>query len=158
MPSTVQVRRATAEEVPQITKLMQEYYAASPVPNPFSVPAMTRYLKALTVPNNSRGTLLVALQPTTPPGQALGGFAVAYLGYNTRALAPQVELADLFVTAEWRRQGAARKLIRGVAAYARQRQASRIIWQTRTSNVGAQTLYNEIATQETGWLHYAMEL
>jgi GNAT superfamily N-acetyltransferase len=66
-------------------------------------------------------------------------------------------LQDLFVDEAARGRGAARALIEGVAAAARERGADRFYWHTQESNTGARVLYDKVA-RFSGFIRYAYPL
>ena len=65
--------------------------------------------------------------------------------------------ADLFTDEAARGRGAARALIEGVAAAARERGADRFYWHTQESNARARVLYDKVA-RFTGFIRYAYRL
>lgn len=151
MTNSIHVGRAQPADLIAVLPLMRAYYAASPVPHAYDDEQMRQWLAPLTDHHSPRGALLVA-----KVRDQLAGFAVCYLGASTRQMTTQVELQDLLVASAFRRRGVARQLLAGVRTYARSQNAQTVIWQTRTSNLGAQALYDEVGEREAGWLHYSM--
>ncbi|MCH4058166.1 MAG: GNAT family N-acetyltransferase [Lactobacillaceae bacterium] len=148
----VTIREATSADAPTLVKLMQLYYGDSPVPHQFSETAMAAHLVRLSQ-SNSVGGLLVAVQ-----NQEIIGFALNYFGFDTRALQRTLTLNDLFVQQQARRQGIARQLIQATFTWAQAHDCVSVDWMTRTSNLSAQQLYNQLAERETGWYHYQHRL
>jgi GNAT superfamily N-acetyltransferase len=66
-------------------------------------------------------------------------------------------LQDLFTDEAARGRGAARALIEGVAAAARERGADRFYWHTQEGNARARVLYDKVA-RFTGFIRYAYPL
>jgi GNAT superfamily N-acetyltransferase len=66
-------------------------------------------------------------------------------------------LQDLFTDEAARGRGAARALIEGVAAAARERGADRLYWHTQEGNARARLLYDKVA-RFTGFIRYAYPL
>ena len=66
-------------------------------------------------------------------------------------------LQDLFTDEAARGRGAARALIEGVAAAARERGADRLYWHTQEGNARARVLYDKVA-RFTGFIRYAYPL
>jgi GNAT superfamily N-acetyltransferase len=66
-------------------------------------------------------------------------------------------LQDLFTAEAARGRGAARALIEGVAAAARDRGADRFYWHTQESNARARVLYDKVA-RFTGFIRYVYPL
>lgn len=147
------IRQAQVSELAQVVPLFDDYYAASPVPHTVDHLALQVFLKTI-VSDERQGQLLLA---ETPTGQ-LVGFALLYRTYDTRKLRPVVILNDLFVAEKVRRQGVARKLMAATFEWAQGQGAVSVVWQTRTSNKGAQKLYHQLGVQEEGWLHFSHEL
>lgn len=76
-----------------------------------------------------------------------------YLFHRTIWMEDACYLQDLFVDEAARGQGAARALIERVAIAARERNASRLYWQTRHNNATARALYDKIAVHR-GFIRY----
>ena len=66
-------------------------------------------------------------------------------------------LQDLFTAADVRGKGVARALIEAVADWARQRNCSRLYWQTHESNATARLLYDKVAVNR-GFIRYDIDL
>ena len=66
-------------------------------------------------------------------------------------------LQDLFTDEAARGRGAARALIEGVAAAARERGADRFYWHTQETNTTARVLYDKVA-RFTGFIRYSYRL
>lgn len=66
-------------------------------------------------------------------------------------------LQDLFTAADVRGKGVARALIEAVAAWARERNCSRLYWQTHESNATARLLYDKVAVNR-GFIRYDIDL
>jgi GNAT superfamily N-acetyltransferase len=66
-------------------------------------------------------------------------------------------LQDLFTDEAARGRGAARALIEGVAAAARERGADRFYWHTQETNTRARALYDKVA-RFTGFIRYVYPL
>jgi GNAT superfamily N-acetyltransferase len=72
---------------------------------------------------------------------------------NTTMRGPACYLQDLFTSDEARGQGVGRALINGVCDRARVAGSTRVYWQTRETNVIAQTLYDKVA-ERSGFIVY----
>lgn len=66
-------------------------------------------------------------------------------------------LQDLFTAADVRGKGVARALIEAVADWARQRNCSRLYWQTHESNATARLLYDKVAVNRS-FIRYDIDL
>ncbi|WP_125579617.1 GNAT family N-acetyltransferase [Lacticaseibacillus suibinensis] len=145
------IRALTVEELPQVVPMFHDYYASSTVPHQFADAELQTFLAGILT--RQQGALLVA----ESAGQ-LAGFALLYLTYETRAMKPLTILNDLFVAAPFRQQGLARALTAASGDWAKAQGCAEMNWQTRTTNLGAQHLYDQVATREAGWIHYAQRL
>lgn len=91
-------------------------------------------------------------------GVALG-FTQLYPGFSSVSARRVWILNDLYVTAEARRRGVARALVRVAQAYARGTGAVRVTLSTGRDNTSAQALYESMGyVRETQMLEYALEL
>lgn len=147
------VREATSTDIQNLMPLVDGYYDVSPVPHTADHEGVMAHVRTLIEPGNPVGGLLVATK-----GETIVGFAFLYYGFNKRALQRTVTLNDLFVDADFRRQGFARELLTATFSWARKHDAISVDWVTRTSNTGAQTLYDQVGERETGWIHYGHQL
>jgi GNAT superfamily N-acetyltransferase len=88
-------------------------------------------------------------------GQLTG---ITHYLFHTTIWAPATcYLQDLFVDPSSRGQGAARALIEGVAAIARERGALRLYWHTQEHNATARALYDKLA-KFSGFIRYEFPL
>lgn len=145
------IHEAKLAELPQVVALFHDYYQTSTVPHDFDDEQMLDFLTDRL--QDGRAGLLVAEE-----AGAVVGFALLYVTQNTRDLAPQLIINDVFVAAEHRRQGLARQLMTASFAWGRQHGAKHVSWQTRTTNAAAQPLYDQLAKREAGWIHYERSL
>ncbi|MDE3282067.1 GNAT family N-acetyltransferase [Lacticaseibacillus casei] len=141
-------RRAMPKDIPHLLPLIQGYYHDSPVPLTIDSPAMAAHLERLRN-DPGLGYLLVAEH-----NEQLAGFAILYRSFDTRTLKPVLIINDVYVAPEFRRRGLARQLMAAAFELAADEGFASANWQTRTSNLGAQHLYDQIGERETGWLHY----
>lgn len=89
-------------------------------------------------------------------GKVLG--LVHYLFYaSTSRLQPICYLQDLFTVPEYRGQGVGRALIEAVYQQAQLAGASRVYWQTQTSNTAGRALYDQVA-EHKGFIVYGREI
>ncbi|WP_203623759.1 MULTISPECIES: GNAT family N-acetyltransferase [unclassified Lacticaseibacillus] len=145
------IRVATVADLPKVVSLFHDYYQTSTVPHEFDDDRMLGFLKERLA--NQQAGLLVAEQ-----GGQVVGFALLYVTQNTRDLAPQVIINDVFVAAQFRRHGIARQLMTASFVWGRQHGAKHVSWQTRTTNAAAQPLYDQLGQRESGWIHYDRDL
>ena len=150
---TISIRVATAADIQAVLPLVDGYYASSPVPHVPNHEKLIQHLTTLIQPNNPFGGLLVAVRHGD-----LVGFAFLYYRFDKRALTPVVDLNDLYVDPNARRLGIARQLITATFEWAKRHGANQVTWMTRTTNVNAQHLYDQVGERESGWLHYGHKL
>lgn len=150
---TMTIRDAQTDDIKSLLPLVEDYYAASPVPHTVNHLKLAEHVATLVQPDNHWGGLLVAER-----NGELVGFAFLYYQFDKRQLIPIVDLNDLFVSANARRQGIARQLMQATFAWAKAHGAATVTWKTRTTNTKAQGLYDQVGQRESGWLHYSHEL
>lgn len=150
---TISIREATIADIQAILPLVDGYYASSPVPHVPDHEKLIQHLTTLIQPDNHFGGLLVADRD----GE-LAGFAFLYYRFDKRALTPVVDLNDLYVDPNARRLGIARQLMTATFEWAKQHGANQVTWMTRTTNINAQHLYDQVGERESGWLHYGHKL
>ncbi|WP_225420704.1 GNAT family N-acetyltransferase [Lacticaseibacillus porcinae] len=150
---SISIREAVVTDIQALLSLIDGYYASSPVPHTPDHEQLTTHITALVQPDNHFGGLLVAER-----NSQLVGFAFLYYRFDKRQLTPIVDLNDLYVDPDARRLGIARQLMTETFAWAKQHGANQVTWMTRTTNVNAQRLYDQVGVRETGWLHYGHQL
>lgn len=150
---TISIRVATTADIQAVLPLVDGYYASSPVPHVPDHDKLIQHLTTLIQPDNHFGGLLVAVRD-----EDLVGFAFLYYRFDKRALTPVVDLNYLYVDPNARRLGIARQLMGATFEWAKQHGANQVTWMTRTTNVNAQHLYDQVGERESGWLHYGHKL
>lgn len=150
---TISIRVATTADIQAVLPLVDGYYASSPVPHVPDHDKLIQHLTTLIQPDNHFGGLLVAVHD-----EDLVGFAFLYYRFDKRALMPVVDLNDLYVAPNARRLGIARQLMAATFEWAKEHGANQVTWMTRTTNVNAQHLYDQVGERESGWLHYGHKL
>lgn len=84
------------------------------------------------------------------------GFVQLYPAFSSVAAKRIWILNDLFVPADARRRGVARALLQGARSHARATGVTRLVLETNTDNLAAQTLYESEDWQREGNLHYRL--
>ncbi|ONM45587.1 GNAT family N-acetyltransferase [Halopseudomonas pachastrellae] len=139
---------ADAERVGVLFDLYRQFYEQAA-----DLPGAIAYLQARLQNGES-----VVLMAETADGQ-LVGFCQLYPTFCSVDMAPICVLYDLFVAADFRRQGIAEQLLTAAGQQAKARGAVRMELATAITNTPAQRLY-----ESTGWVrdevffHYAMTL
>jgi GNAT superfamily N-acetyltransferase len=109
--------------------------------------------RALIADPERAGTQLLARQED---GRAVG-FATLYWTWSTLSAGRLAVMNDLFVVFEARGAGIGRALIRACRQRAREHGAVWLAWQTETSNVTAQRLYERIGAERQELIDYGLE-
>ncbi|WP_321349780.1 GNAT family N-acetyltransferase [Halopseudomonas oceani] len=136
---------ADAEQVGVLFDLYRQFYE-----QPTDPAGATAYLRA----RLQRGESIVLMAQTT--GGELAGFCQLYPTFCSVDMAPICILYDLFVAADYRRQGVAELLLAAAGQQAQAHGAVRMELATAVTNTSAQQLY-----ESTGWVrddaffHYA---
>jgi GNAT superfamily N-acetyltransferase len=91
-------------------------------------------------------------------GDALVGHACLYWTFSSITAVEVVLLNDLWVVPAARGDGVGRALIDHSAAVARERDASKLVWQTQIDNRIAQGLYERMGAQRSALFEYELEL
>ncbi len=149
----ISIHEAATDDIQALLPLIDGYYASSPVPHTPDHPKLVTHMTTLIQSGNQVGGLLVAKRD----GQVVG-FAFLYYRFDKRHLSPVVDLNDLYVDPDARRLGIARRLMTATFEWAKHQGANHVTWMTRTTNVNAQKLYDQVGEREVGWLHYGHKL
>lgn len=90
-------------------------------------------------------------------GGTLLGFAICNEFVPAGGLSKGLYLKDIFVGTAGRSRGIGRVLLDHVAALARERGCTRVIWTTNASNTGAQKLYDAIGARREAKINYVVD-
>lgn len=91
--------------------------------------------------------------------ETAAGFAQLYPSYSSVAMNRLWVLNDLFVAADFRRQGVAKKLVHAATEFARESSASRLVLATEVDNSTAKHLYERCGWQiDQAFDHYYFTL
>ncbi|MBB4743178.1 ribosomal protein S18 acetylase RimI-like enzyme [Actinoplanes octamycinicus] len=130
---TITVRRATAEELPEVATLFAGYLDF------YQRPAPRETIVAFLRERLDRGEAIVLLARTASGEPA--GFVNVYPTFSSLSMAPVWTLNDLFVAPAARRLGVGQALVRACADEARAAGAIGVQLQTAPDNTSAQALY-----------------
>ncbi|SEC23150.1 GNAT family N-acetyltransferase [Paenibacillus sp. GP183] len=86
----------------------------------------------------------------------LVGFATLYFSYSTLRATKIAVMNDLFVTEEFRGQGAAAKLFAACKGYAARNRYANLSWTTAKDNLRAQRFYEKMGGELGDWLTYSI--
>lgn len=141
VPATVD----DAERVGRLFDLYRQFYEQAA-----DLPGAVAYLHARLQNGES-----VVLMAETAEGE-LAGFCQLYPTFCSVDMAPICVLYDLFVAADFRRQGVAEQLLTAAGQQAEARGAVRMELATAISNTSAQRLYEATGwVRDTTFLHYS---
>ena len=129
------VRRATVDDLQQLTVLFDEYrqfYGASS-----NLDQSYQFLKQRF--DNQESVIFIHFKD-----DIITGFVLLYLGFSSVACSTYYILDDVYVTPAYRRQGSARQLIDTAILFARQENALRISLETQKTNHQSHQLYESM--------------
>jgi ribosomal protein S18 acetylase RimI-like enzyme len=143
MCAALTVRQAVLADLDALAALFDEYRQFQG--RPTDVGAARAFLKARF--DHGESVVFLACDGDGDGERRPGGFAQLYPSFSSVSLSRVFVLNDLFVTASFRRRGAASALLRAVEAYAWAMGAARITLNVARENVQAQALY-----KAEGWV------
>jgi len=126
------VRRAKFEDLDQLTILFDEYrqfYGSSS-----NIAESYQFLKQRF--ENQQSIIFIHIKD-----DIFTGFVLLYLGFSTVACSSYYILDDVYVTPQFRRQGAAKQLIDTAILFAAHKNALRISLETQKNNFKSHQLY-----------------
>lgn len=129
------VRRATAEDLPQLAVLFDEYrqfYGASS-----HIEESLNFLKQRF--DNKESVIFIHIKDNV-----FTGFILLYLGFSSVTCSTYYILDDVYVTPNYRRQGSAQQLIDTAIHFARYENALRITLETQKTNIISHKLYEKM--------------
>ena len=129
------VRRATSEDILQLSVLFDEYrqfYGASSSLNLSYNFLNQRFL-------NQQSVIFIHVKD-----DVITGFVLLYLGFSSVACSSYYILDDVYVTPTYRRQGSAKQLIDTAILFARNENALRISLETQKNNHHSKELYEKM--------------
>jgi ribosomal protein S18 acetylase RimI-like enzyme len=146
--SDINVRKASAEDVPQLMELMYGYivdFYKRPCPNEAALKHLVNHL----LDNPSFGLQFVAEKDGL-----LIGFATLYFSFSTLQVKRIAILNDLYVLPDYRGQKVGEKLFKTCVSYIREEGFAYMTWETAEDNFVAQSFYEKMGGQKSAWLHY----
>ena len=145
----LQIRIATVDDVDEAARLFDAYRQFYGRP---SDPAAARAFLAERL-EHRQSMLLLACRD----GQAVG-FTQLYPMFSSVRMAPIWILNDLYVDADARRGGVARRLLDAAAVAAQAAGATRVVLETSRENLPARALYRDAGWDEEDTQWYALDL
>ncbi|MDX2230815.1 MAG: GNAT family N-acetyltransferase [Leptolyngbyaceae cyanobacterium bins.349] len=139
-PSLVQIRAATIADLDQILELIHQKAAFDGVREPLPVTS-TRLRQTLFSDRPCAEVLLAAVNDRAV------GFVLFFPTYSSFLAQPSLWIDDLFVQADWRRQGIGTTLLSAVVNTAKTRNCGRIEWTVATSNATGIEFYQHHGAQ-----------
>jgi ribosomal protein S18 acetylase RimI-like enzyme len=139
----LEIRRAGLADLLQIVPLFEAYrafYGKAP-----ALPEATAFLRERLERDES--VVLVAhvlSAPNDPASSQVAGFAQLFRAQSSLSLGKTMILNDLYVAPEWRRSGAARRLVETSIAHAKSEGALRLELSTQHTNTSARALYDSL--------------
>ncbi|MBI3329001.1 MAG: GNAT family N-acetyltransferase [Nitrospinae bacterium] len=118
---------------------MVNAYARDPMGNGRDLPDHVRNALIPGLRHHPTSMIFLAFQGEEPVG-----IAVCFLGFSTFAARPLINVHDLAVIPEYRRQGVGRRLLERVEAKGRELGCCKLTLEVREDNHSAQRLYREV--------------
>jgi ribosomal protein S18 acetylase RimI-like enzyme len=136
------IRRATEADVKDIARLFDEYRAFYGAVR--DLPGAVAFLQARV----RRGESAIFVAVPDHPSSAPVGFVQLYPSFTSVGMRRLEIVNDLFVMADWRRSGVARRLLAAAIAYARDVGAAKVALSTAPTNAAAIALYLSVGFRE----------
>jgi len=146
----LKIRPALAEDAAAVGRLAQQfagYLRSLGDTTEFNLTA-ERYLRDGFGPRPAFGGLVAEVE-----GKVVG-YLLYHFGYDSDAAARNLHIADLYVDAATRRQGAGRALVSAAASIAVKAGAQEMIWSVYHANKLAATFYENLGAQRTTDVFY----
>jgi len=86
------------------------------------------------------------------------GFCHLILHANTWSLQPFCYLEDMFIDADFRRQGIGRAMLNHIMDMARENRWARVYWTTWENNAAARALYDQVAGGPDSLVRYTVRI
>jgi len=142
-PETVEIRSATAEDVPQLLEMVRELAEFERLSDQV-VATEEDYHRALFGESPAAEALVAEWE-----GQPIG-YAIFFTTFSTFTGRPGLWLEDLYVRPDNRRRGLGTRLLREVAEMAGERGAGRLEWSVLDWNREAIELYEKLGGEILG--------
>ena len=140
MNDSLEIRSATAEDIPVILSLIRELATYEREPN--AVVATEDSLREVLFGSRPAAQVLLASANTEP-----AGFAVYFYNFSTWLARPGLYLEDLFVRPALRGKGYGRALLTRLAQIAQQRGCGRMEWAVLDWNDPAIQFYRKLGAE-----------
>jgi GNAT superfamily N-acetyltransferase len=143
------VRKATADDVEEIKRLMAEYitFYESPMPPDSQLNDLIQMLLL-----EEKGVQFIALQN----GKALG-FATLYYLFSSLRAQKVTEMNDLYVVESARGTKVAAALFEACKQYSQSQGFGFMAWKTARDNKRAQRFYEKMGGHAGDWIRYSIE-
>lgn len=151
MNQNIVIRPAEIQDLPSLSKLMQEYitvFYKQPEPGDEELKGLIQHL----LDNPAAGLQFVA-----EDNGDLVGFVTLYFTFSTLRVKRQAILNDLFVLPEARGKKIGENLFKTCLSYIRTNDYCSMVWETGKDNRVAQSLYEKMGGKQSDWLYYEIE-
>ena len=146
----LKIEKATIDKVGDLLMLFgkyQDFYGASVIKN-----SNEEFLKDV-LSGSEKGIFHVAYFDNQPVG-----FSGVYFSYSS-VLAKKIAIInDLFILTDFRKQGFGRLLIDETINFLKEGKVVNIRWCTKSDNLDAQNLYNNLDVGKSDWIHYDLKI
>ena len=149
LPSSVNIRPATASDIPELLALMKALAEFEGYSDQFAVTEEAVHERLI---EHQSIQILVA-----DTHDQLAGMLVSYELPFTYDLSPWLYIKELYVCPKFREQGVANALFKNLACLGNERGVSKIRWDVLKTNIKAQKFYQSQGAQhDASWQLYSL--
>ena len=148
----INIRKAELEDLSPAVSIFEQYRYFYQCEN--NTALATDFIQARIEQQES----VIFIAEDSMQGNTVIGFVQLYPLFSSTGLKKLWLLNDLFVDANYRKQGIAEKLIEAAKALAKQTSARGLILETSASNLPAQALYEKIGFSKSQSFYYELDL
>lgn len=148
----INIRKAELEDLSPAVSIFEQYRYFYQCEN--NTALATDFIQARIEQQES----VIFIAEDSMQGNTVMGFVQLYPLFSSTGLKKLWLLNDLFVDANYRKQGIAEKLIEAAKALAKQTSARGLILETSASNLPAQALYEKIGFSKSQSFYYELDL
>jgi ribosomal protein S18 acetylase RimI-like enzyme len=148
----INIRKAELEDLNSTVSIFEQYRHFYQCEN--NIALATNFIQTRIEQQES----VIFIAEDSMQGNTVIGFVQLYPLFSSTGLKKLWLLNDLFVDANYRKQGIAEKLIENAKELAKQTSARGLVLETSASNLPAQTLYEKIGFSKSQSFYYELDL
>jgi len=145
------IENVSIDNLDEVLPLIMEYQEFYGVEN-IDSKKNRNFFSQFTNENNDSGSLYLYRKN----GEVVG-FITIYKGFSSTQAESVAIMNDLYITANHRGNGFAKKLISHALEIVKSKGYSRLQWLTAQNNKTAQYLYDELGANKSSWFFYAVK-